>query len=127
MKVDGPLPARPSLERFEKQAREFIHGFKSGNCEAMRRVRRYHPGLPGRPDTNDRNAVTESDLRRIRLSLADAQFIVARRHQFEDWPTFVKHIEALNQKGSLVAQFEAAVDAIVSGDLATLKRLLRQN
>ena len=34
-------------------------------------------------------------------------------------------VEALNRKSSLVSQFESAVDAVVSGDLATLERLLR--
>ena len=83
--------------------------------------------LSGRPDTNDRNKVTDSTLRRAKLSVADAQFIIARQHQFENWRRLEKHIEALNQKGSLVSQFEAAVDAIVTGDITTLKRLLREN
>src|SRR5437588_467296 len=49
------------------------------------------------------------------------------RPRFESWPKFAKHIKALNQNGSAVAQFEEAVDAIITGDLATLKRLLRRN
>ena len=127
MKLDQPLPARPNLDHYLKQAIKFLSAFKSGDPEATRWVRRYHPSLPGRPNTNDRNAVAESDLQRLRLSPDDARFIIARRHQFEDWPKFVKHIHELNLKDSPVAQFETAVDAIVSGDFARLKRLLRQN
>ena len=119
------LPRRPRLEDYKRQARELIAAFKSGNSDTMRLIRRYHPRLRGRPDTNDRNPVTDAEIRRAKLDLADVQFIIARAHQFEDWPRFVQHIRELNQKGSWVAQFEAAVDAIVTGDLATLKRLLR--
>jgi ankyrin repeat protein len=71
--------------------------------------------------------VTDSEIRSRKFSLADAQFVIARQHQFESWAKFAKHIEALNKKDSPAAQFEAAVDAIITGDVATLKRLLRQN
>ena len=121
------LLKNPSLEQYKQQARDLIKAFKSGDPEAMRWIRRYNPHLPGRPDTNDRNNLTDSEIQSAKLSLADAQFIVARAHRFESWPKFAKHIEALNQNGSSVAQFEAAVDAVLTGKLATLKSLLREN
>ncbi|HEU0007725.1 MAG TPA: ankyrin repeat domain-containing protein [Terriglobia bacterium] len=58
---------------------------------------------------------------------ADARTIIAREHEFESFDEFAKHLEALNRKTSLVSQFESAVDAVISGDLATLERLLRLN
>ncbi len=127
MNADKELPARPSLAHYEKAAKELLNAFRSADAGALRWIRRYHPRLPGRPDTNERNKVTDSQLRRANLSLADAQFVIAREHQFESWPKFAKHLEALNQKDSPVAQFEAAVDAVVTGDVTALKRLLRQN
>jgi ankyrin repeat protein len=39
----------------------------------------------------------------------------------------VKHIQGLTRAASQVSRFEKAADAIVNGDLATLKRLLRQD
>src|SRR5205809_5284470 len=48
---------------------------------------------------------------------ADARAIIARNHHFESWEEFA----ALDRHGA----FEAAVDAIVTGDEATLERLLR--
>ncbi len=36
------------------------------------------------------------------------------------------HIEAVTRKSSQVSKFEAAADAIVKGDIATLERLLRK-
>ena len=62
-----------------------------------------------------------------RCTLTGAQFFVARCHGFATWPKFVKHLEALNTVNSTVSKFEMAVDAIVSGDAATLSKLLRSN
>jgi len=127
MNGNRELPARPRLEQYQKQAKDLLEAFNSGNPEAMRWVKRYHRRLPGRPDTNDRNKVTDSEIRSAKLSLIDAQFVIAREHQFENWSKFKKHVEGLNRKNSRVAQFEAAVDAIIAGDITTLKRLLREN
>jgi ankyrin repeat protein len=62
-----------------------------------------------------------------RCRLADAQFFIARVHGFASWPKFAKHLVALARAYSPVAQFDAAVDALVAGDLATLGKLLSEN
>ena len=46
-------------------------------------------------------------------------------HQFESRSEFARHIEELKQPGSPVRQFELAADAITTGDVPTLKQLLR--
>jgi len=51
-------------------------------------------------------------------TLTQAQFALAREHGFASWPNFAKHLEALARATSPVSQFEAAVDAIVGGDMA---------
>jgi hypothetical protein len=61
-----------------------------------------------------------------RCVLADAQFVIARAHGFVSWPKFVKHIESLDRASSPVSAFEAAAYAIVTGDVTTLTRLLRE-
>jgi hypothetical protein len=59
--------------------------------------------------------------------LADAQFVIARSHGFESWTRFVRCLEALEHGGdSDEARFEAAADAVVAGDLITLRRLLSE-
>src|SRR5438067_1844664 len=125
--IINPLPAHPKLAQYKKQASDLVRAFKSVDADTMRLIRRYHPRLSGRANTNDRNTVTDLEIRRAKLYLADAQCIIGRAHQFENWSRFVQHIQALNQKASPVTQFEAAVDAIVGGDMITLKRLLRNN
>ena len=106
-----PLPARPSLEQYRKQAKDLVKLIRSGDSDATQRVSKYHP----RPDR-------QSD-----FALADAQLVIAREHGFESWPKFAKHIEALNRASSSVSQFELAADAIVTGDAARLESLLREN
>jgi hypothetical protein len=120
-----PFPAR--VEKYEQEAKEFVNTFKSGDPDAIRLVARYHPRLPGRADTNDRYDLTEAKIGKVRLSLADAQYIIARSHQFESWPEFADYIAALNRKGSPVWQFESAVEAIITGNVTTLKQLLHAN
>jgi ankyrin repeat protein len=50
-----------------------------------------------------------------------AQRVVARCHGFADWPRLITHIDHL-ERGS--SSFEAAVDAVVTGDEGTLTSLL---
>ena len=65
--------------------------------------------------------------RRAKCSLAEAQFVIARAHGFENWPAFAGQITAQTRRNSPESQFEAAADAIVGGDAPALERLLREN
>jgi hypothetical protein len=60
-------------------------------------------------------------------SRGDARSIIVRNHHFESWTRFAEYIDAMKGKNSPVARFEAAVDAIITGDVATLQRLLREH
>jgi len=111
-----PLPARPSLEQYKKQAKEFLLACKAGDRDALARISKWHPRFSKQPG-----------LQAAAFVLADAQVTLAREHGFESWPKFAKHIEQLATANSPVLQFELAADATVSGDTATLKRLLGEN
>ncbi len=112
-----PLPARPSLEQYRKQAKDLTKLVRSGEAEAIQRVKKYHPRS---------HKLFESGELIADFGLADAQITLAREHGFESWPKFAKHIEALTREGSPVSRFEAAADAIVKGDAAVLARLLHE-
>lgn len=60
-------------------------------------------------------------------STGDVRVIIAREHCFDSWDQFAGFVEALSDRSSPVAQFEAAVDAVVTGDEATLERLIQAN
>lgn len=111
------LPRSPSLEQYRKQAKDLLHAGRAGVSEAVRRISQC-PRVRGRSESGDQS---------IEYALADAQFVIAREHGFESWPKFATHIEALAYQDAPVARFEAAADAIVTGDVATLQRLLRED
>jgi ankyrin repeat protein len=105
-----PLPERPNLEQYRKLAKDLQRACNSGDAEAIARISRYR-----KRDTA------------ARCTLADAQFCLARDHGFASWPKFARHVRALALEQSPVSQFEAASDAIVTGDSAALAALLHNN
>jgi len=139
-----PLPERPNIEQYKKLAKELVSVCKAGRPAALRefisewignllRLSRLEV-VPGMPVETQRwvEEVTEFATRTLALdqgkcNLTSAQFVIARSHGFLSWPRMVKHIEQLRNTNSPVTQFELAADAIVSGDLPTLKRLLKAN
>lgn len=141
-----PLPPRPNLEQYKKLAKDFQHACKSSETGAIRgwaaRWAENIVRLQGLEITPQVQRQIGSEAERIeehwhkfkkmneraaRCTLADAQFFVARGHGFASWPKFAKHLEELARVSSPVSKFEAAVDAIVSGDAATLELLLSEN
>ncbi len=144
-----PLPSRPNLEQFKKQAKDLLKACASADpnevhvwaerwvetsadqwVETEARLRGVVVTRELR-ESIKRELVDriEKNIRASKLSkslprLADAQFFVAREHGFENWPKFVKQIQTLQREDSAEANFEAAADAITSGDIRTLRRLL---
>ncbi len=116
------LPARPSLEQYKKQAKDLLKNVKSGHPQTLQRtlqrIKKDHPRFGN---------LAALELQGTKLRLADAQLVIAREHGFESWPKFAKHIEGLIRKSSSVSRFESAVDAVVTGDVAKLERLLGEN
>ena len=53
-----------------------------------------------------------------------AQFQLARRYDFANWSRLTEYVEAVTQPGSPVWRFERAVEAVIDGDIDTLKKLL---
>jgi ankyrin repeat protein len=109
------LPAQPSLEQYKKQAKDLLKACRANDPDAIRRINHQRP----------RSSDTDADLTGVAASLADAQFAIAREHGFTSWPTFSKHLRGM--AGGAVGQYEAAVDAIVTGDVDTLQALLDIN
>lgn len=144
-----PLPPHPNLEQYKKRAKDLVRLCKSGDADALhawvaawiqKLVKLYDLDvtLPHRAYTpaeiNNRIKRTAERLTkhlnateqpaRDACTLTRAQLALAREHGFASWPKFALHLEGLARAHSSVSKFEAAVDAIVSGDLPALKRLL---
>jgi len=136
-----PLPQHPDLEQYKKVAKELLRATKSTDPDAIHHwstnwikglVERsgieITPQLPVRIDDWIRDV---ANFAQAKLpdggKLSDAQFVIARSHGFPSWPQLARHIHNTTGTDSREAQFEAAADAIVTGDGATLKQLLREN
>jgi hypothetical protein len=72
-----PLPNDPSLEHLRKQAKRLRNAVRTGDAEALARVREFHPHANG--------AIA-------RFSLADAQLVVARSYEFASWARLKQHL-----------------------------------
>ena len=139
-----PLPQRPNLERYKKLAKELVKASESENEDAIgdwaekwvitvakHSGVKFTKQLPvavspwiDKVEGFVRRKLSETN---GRCRVADAQFVIARSHGFVSWSDFSKHLNGLARKRSIVARFETAADAIVKGDLKTLKRLLRED
>ncbi|MET9018369.1 ankyrin repeat domain-containing protein [Actinopolymorpha sp. NPDC004070] len=106
------LPPRPSLEQYRKQAKELLRAYRAGDPDAIDRVNRELPAGGGSGRPRDRSGPT----------LTDAQFVIAREHGFASWPRFAAHLQGLVD--GAVGRYEAAVDAIITGDLGALTELV---
>lgn len=69
------LPSRPNIDQYKKQAKELLKAYAANDSTAIERVR--------------------ARCSRPRISLADAQFVIASEHGFESWSTFARHVELL--------------------------------
>jgi ankyrin repeat protein len=75
------LPARPSLEQLRKQAKNLLRDYRAGDAVALERV---HAAIPRLGDAA------------AALALADAQFVLAREHGFQNWAALAQHVERIN-------------------------------
>ena len=123
------LPARPNLD--PKAVWQHVEdAVLAGDPGALEQLIREHWAIlqenPGGTWIGDLRHDALGN-RRDSDSLPDARAIIAAKQDFESWDQFAVFRESLRDPQSPVAQFEAAVDAVVAGDAVTLDRLLRQN
>jgi ankyrin repeat protein len=143
-----PLPPRSSLEHYKKRAKQLVKLLRSGDrgelrawltewVETLAQLYKLEIAFPREVDAEERRLDIERTAGRVfkRLdaidpsscTLAQAQFAIAREHGFASWTKFTHHIEGLARRQSEVSEFEAAVAAIVTGNLEALDSLLRTN
>src|SRR5215813_6332653 len=140
-----PLPRRPNVERYKRLAKDLVKACKArkpGDEEAIVdwaekwvtvlakqsgiEFRRPLPVIVSRW-TEQVAGFVQREIGDGRCRIADAQLMIARSHGFDTWARFAKHLNGPKEKGSASARFESAADAIIKGDIKTLKRLLRDD
>jgi hypothetical protein len=135
-----PIPPRPNLEQYKKRAKELVvvarerspvtlHQWTTGWLRTIAKLMGVE--ITGFVQDSFDRAVEQVEKRVLeanikadgKLSLANAQWIIAQAHGFESWAKFAAHIEGSQDEDG--RRFEAAADAVVDGDLQTLRRMLR--
>jgi ankyrin repeat protein len=124
-----PLPPRPNVEQYKKLARDLKNACRSGTPDAIRQWATHWVEALERLGTF---GVSPEHIERrwkrpAECTLAGVQLFIAREHGFTSWPKFARHIEELLRANSAASAFEAAADAIVHGDIATLRNLLSEH
>ena len=141
-----PLPTRPNLEQYRKLAKDLAQACRSSDPAAIRSwairwidklatlqdaprsLLRNEQEINGQVESIQQFALkTFTRGTEATCALTDAQFVIARAHGFLSWPKFVTHVESLGQARSIVSAYEQAVTAIVTGDVATLRRVLKEH
>jgi len=117
MSTADSLPYDAPLTAYQQQAEALYKALQSHEEEAEWRFKWEHPRFRGKG---------VSDVREAELDLADAQLVVARQYGFENWADLAAFAAEVRQEGR-ISRFEAAVEAVVAGDAATLRRLLQQD
>ncbi len=115
MNEPGSVPWRAGVEAYLAEAKALFQALVAGDQGAAWRFKWMHPRLRGRP---------VGDVRTTTLTPEDGKLLVAREHHFDTWADLVAFTREAAHDGP-VARFEAAADAVVSGDVAALRELLR--
>lgn len=143
-----PLPPQPDADQYRTLAKELLVAVRTGESERIEAwarawmTRLYelsgadkeHPhrarGIARQAHEFAKYWAGERTVRNIpppRATLAHVQFIIARLQGFASWAELVRHIDSLKRRDNDVARFEAAVDALVGGDIDALRRALREH
>ena len=122
-----PLAFRSGVAQYEQQAEQLLAAWRAGDRDAVQLVWHHHPRflddrIPWLP-----KRLSESAVRSSPLDLADARLATARCYSFQSWSRLAEWADAVARNDSPVARFEAAVEAVITGDLPTLERLLREH
>ncbi len=108
------LPSRPDLDQQRTLARELLRAFRAGDAEAVQRVRAELPD-------------------KVRITLADAQLVLAREYGLRSWSELRRRIADLRAEARGAPEPDAAADAaqrerlratVSAGDAVGLRRLL---
>ena len=99
------LPDRPDLAQQKKQAKELLKSFTAGDAEARSRIRAVLPD-------------------KQRITLADAQLVLAREYGFASWAALKRHLDAQTANTNPIEQVQ---DAFHRRDASAVRRLVRQH
>jgi hypothetical protein len=120
-----PLPFRSPISAYEQQAASLLAEHRAADPAAIDLFHRKHPRFLDEKIKWRPKFIAQSEIRDAALSLDDARLAIARYYDFLDWPSLAAQVEALSRDGPIL-EFEAAVEAVIGGELAALEAALRR-
>jgi hypothetical protein len=111
------------MDEYERQADQLLDGWRRGSEAAIEIVRTMHPWFRDGEIRWLPRQVGESEVRAFPLDSAGARLALARWYDFAGWSAVELFAAGVQRDG----RFEAAVEAVIDGDLETLRGLLRDS
>ena len=102
------LPVRPNLDQLKHQAKDLLRAIRAGEPDALEEFRKYHPQR-----ADKMSAGLTPDARAPEVTLADAQFVLARSYEVPSWPRLVQCCQL--------------IDAIWNDDVDAVRNLILSN
>jgi hypothetical protein len=121
------VPFDSDVRLYEKQAAALLAALQAGDARAFEFFRHKLPRFLDEKITWLPLNVSDEEIRAAQLGIEDARLALARGYDLQDWGALASYAEAASSVGSEVHQFEAAVEAVIGGDLGTLGSLLTRN
>jgi ankyrin repeat protein len=115
--VSHSLPWTATVDDYEREAKALYDALQARENAALWNFKWMHPHYRGK---------TVTDVRPDALDLDDARLVVAHEYGFPAWFNLVQFAEEVAQNGR-AAQFEKAVDDVVTGDVGALKQMIRED
>ena len=111
-------PSRqPTLDDYARKADALFEAWRSGDEAAAWRFKWRHPDFRGR---------SVAEVRTAPLERADARLVIASEQELESWEALAEFVERVERETN-VCRFETAAEAVVTGDLETLRSILRDD
>jgi ankyrin repeat protein len=121
-----PLTFRAPLDEYRRQAQALVDGHRAGDTAAITIIHEHHPRFLDETIKWRPKFLSNEDIQKAPFDLADAELALARWYTFADWTALEEYVTAVSVDGP-VFWFESAVEAVVNGDLPTLRTLLRDH
>ena len=120
-----PLPFDAGLNQYQQQAEQIFNACRARDSETIQWIRdRPHFWIKNHDDVI--SPISDADFGDA-FTIEDAQLIIAHWYAFADWQRLTEYVAAVTVNDSPVLQFEAAIEAIISGDAEILRQLLSAN
>jgi ankyrin repeat protein len=114
MSVSHELAWTATRDDYEREAQALYEALQARENSALWNFKWMHPHFRGKTVTDVDPAVLDVD---------DARLVVAHEYGFPAWFNLMKFADEVAEDGQ-AGRFERAVDAVVSGDVATLKQMI---